>query len=207
MMKLEQLRILEDVQAFLEGTQAVVFEVAQTKTVRCRWIERILIRFSYSKLSKKQRGSAIRLLMKVSGYSRQQVTRSTSATEPMVGSVAVVSAAFDLPDAIGSRALRCWWKPDRLHDVPNGLAVKRIFERAWTEYGDGRFVHFSGILVSHIYNLRKSLSYQCQRTWREKTRTWQIDIGVRRCSQPDGKSGILDQTVYTNVFGYTLCCS
>ena len=51
-MKLEELRTLEDVQAFLEGTQAVVFEVAESKAVRYRWIERILIRFSYSKLSK-----------------------------------------------------------------------------------------------------------------------------------------------------------
>ena len=48
-MKLEEPRILEDVRAFLEGTQAVVFEVAQTKAARYRWIERILIRFSYSK--------------------------------------------------------------------------------------------------------------------------------------------------------------
>lgn len=74
-MNLEELRTLEDVEAFLEGTQAVVFEVAQTKAVRDRWIEHILIRISYSKLSTKQRGWVIRLLVKVSGYSRQQVTR------------------------------------------------------------------------------------------------------------------------------------
>ena len=35
-MKLEDLGTLEDVEVFLEGTQAVVFEVAQTKAVRCR---------------------------------------------------------------------------------------------------------------------------------------------------------------------------
>ena len=74
-MKLEDLGTLEDVEAFLEGTQAVVFEVEAVKAVRCRWIERILIRFSYSKRWKKQRGLVIRLLMKVSGHSRQQVTR------------------------------------------------------------------------------------------------------------------------------------
>ena len=74
-MNLEELRTLEDVEAFLEGAQAVVFEVAQTKAVRDRWIEHILIRISYSKLSTKQRGWVIRLLMKVSGYSRQQVTQ------------------------------------------------------------------------------------------------------------------------------------
>ena len=74
-MKPEELRTLEDVWAFPEGTQAAVFEVAQTKAVRYRRIERISIRFSYSKLSKKQRGLVIRLLIKVSGYSRQQVPR------------------------------------------------------------------------------------------------------------------------------------
>ena len=41
-MKPEQLRTLEDAQAYLEGTQAVVFEVAQTKAVRYQWIEPIL---------------------------------------------------------------------------------------------------------------------------------------------------------------------
>ena len=75
MMKLEDLGTLEDVEAFLEVTQAVVFKVEAAKAVRYRRIERILIRFSYSKRSKKQRGLVIRLLMKVSGYSRQQVTR------------------------------------------------------------------------------------------------------------------------------------
>ena len=75
-MRLEDIGTLEDVQAFLEGAQAVVFKVAETKAVRYLWIERILIRFSYSKLSNRQRGWVIRLLMKVSGYSRQQGTRS-----------------------------------------------------------------------------------------------------------------------------------
>ena len=43
-MKLEEIRTLEDVQAFLEGTQAVVFEVIDSKAARYRWIERVLIR-------------------------------------------------------------------------------------------------------------------------------------------------------------------
>ena len=74
-MKLEELRTLEDVRRVPEGTQAAEFEVAQTKAVRYRRVEPILIRFSYSMPSKKQRGFVIRLLMKVSGYSREQVTR------------------------------------------------------------------------------------------------------------------------------------
>ena len=190
-MKLEELRTLEDVQAFLEGTQAVVFEVAESKAVRYRWIERILIRFSYSKLSKKQRGLVIRLLMKVSGYSRQQVTRLIQRyrADGRVRCGGVGGSRFARHYTEQDIALLV--ETDRLHDVPNGLAVKRIFERAWTEYGDERFERLAGISVSHIYNLRKSLSYQRQRTWREKTRPRQIDIGERRRPQPDGKPGYL----------------
>ena len=41
--KLEDLRTVEDVQAFLEGAQAVVFEVVDSEAVRYRWVERILV--------------------------------------------------------------------------------------------------------------------------------------------------------------------
>ncbi len=190
-MKLEEIRTLEDVQAFLEGTQAVVFEVIDSKAVRYRWIERVLIRFNYSKLSKKQRGLVIRLLMKVSGYSRQQVARLVKChrTKGRVSCGRVGGVRFARRYTEQDIALLV--ETDRLHDVPNGLAVKKIFERAWVEYGDERFRRLATISVSHIYNLRKSASYQRQRTWRAKTQSRQIDIGTRKRPQPDGKPGYL----------------
>ena len=45
---------------------------------------------------------------------------------------------------------------DRLHDTPNGLAAKKLFERAWRVHGELRYRRLSGISVSHLYNLRKS---------------------------------------------------
>ena len=43
-MNLNDLTTLEDVEAFLEGTRAVVFEVGGSKAERYRWIEETLKR-------------------------------------------------------------------------------------------------------------------------------------------------------------------
>ncbi len=116
----------------------------------------------------------IRLLMKVSGYSRSQVNRLIQRFR--------AKGRVKCGRVGGVRFTRCYTEEDiallvetdRLHDVPNGLAVKKIFERAWLEYGDERYKRLAGVSVSHIYNLRKSQSYQRQRSWRAKTRSRQI---------------------------------
>ena len=49
---------------------------------------------------------------------------------------------------------------ERLQDTPNGLTVKKLFERAWRVHGDLGYRRLAGISVSHIYNLRKSKGYR-----------------------------------------------
>ncbi len=190
-MKLEELKTLENVQAFQESTQAVVFEVVDSKAVRYRWIEHFLRRFRYARLSKKQRGLVTGLLMKISGYSRQQVIRLVKRyrAKGRVRCGRVGGVRFTARYTEEDISLQV--ETDRLNDVPNGLAVKKLFERAWIEYGEERFKRLAGVSVSHIYNLRKSESYQRQRTWRAKTRSRQIDIGTRKRPQPHGKPGYL----------------
>ena len=61
--------------AFLGGAQRVAFEVASDKDARYGWIRKTLIQFRYLELRKPDKGVVIRYLVKVSGYSRQQVTR------------------------------------------------------------------------------------------------------------------------------------
>ena len=73
-MKLNDLRSIDQLRDFLDGTQAVVFAVV-TDDERYQWIQQSLIKLRYGRLSKADKGIAIRYLMKVSGYSRQQVTR------------------------------------------------------------------------------------------------------------------------------------
>ena len=68
-MNQKDLKTVEQVQQFLDGTQAVVFTVLSDKADRYRWIQRTLIRFEYDRLKRPGKGIIMRYLMKVSGYS------------------------------------------------------------------------------------------------------------------------------------------
>lgn len=74
-MKLTDLRTIEQLREFLSGTQAVAFSVISDKDACYRWIQRGLVKFPYLTLSRQGKGLVIGYLMKISGYSRQQLTR------------------------------------------------------------------------------------------------------------------------------------
>jgi len=74
-MKLEDLTTVDQLAEFLSGTQAVVFSVISDKDDCYRWIQGELVKFRYQRRGKREKGVVIRYLMKISGYSRQQLTR------------------------------------------------------------------------------------------------------------------------------------
>lgn len=74
-MNAEELTTIDQLRAFLAGTQSVAFEVVSDKNARLQWIQPTLVKFHYLTLSKEDKGVLIRYFMKVSGYSPQQITR------------------------------------------------------------------------------------------------------------------------------------
>ena len=69
----KQLLTLAQLQAFVDGTVAVDFAV--TREERYGFIARTLRRFGYPRLKRPDKGVVLRFLGRVSGYSRQQLTR------------------------------------------------------------------------------------------------------------------------------------
>ena len=69
----EQLHTLADLQAFLTGTVAMDFTV--TADQRYEFIARTVRRFGYARLKRADKAVVLRFLERVSGYSRQQLTR------------------------------------------------------------------------------------------------------------------------------------
>lgn len=65
---------LDDVRTFLAGTLEMEFSI-QDKDERYRWIEQTLRRYKYRMLGRIDRGVILRYVERVSGYSRQTVTR------------------------------------------------------------------------------------------------------------------------------------
>ncbi|MCU7909300.1 MAG: integrase, partial [Candidatus Thiodiazotropha sp. (ex Lucinoma aequizonata)] len=66
----KKIQTLDEVRAFLDGTTDIEF-----KDERYQWIRKTLVRFNYLCLSRGECGVVLRYLERVSGYSRQTVTR------------------------------------------------------------------------------------------------------------------------------------
>lgn len=74
-MKLDELTTIAQLTDFLTGTQAVAFSVLGSKDECYRFLQTELVRWGYLKLPRSDKGIVTCYLMKISGYSRQQLTR------------------------------------------------------------------------------------------------------------------------------------
>jgi hypothetical protein len=74
-MNINALTTMAHLEEFLAGTQPVAFSVLSTKDECYQWVQATLIQFEYLTLSKPHKGLVRRYLEKISGYSRQQLTR------------------------------------------------------------------------------------------------------------------------------------
>ena len=190
-MKLEDLTTIDQLEDFLSGTQAVAFSVISDKDACYRWIQRELIKFQYLTLARQCKGVVIRYLMKISGYSRQQLTRliaqyrKTGRLQRRQRTVSGFKQKYTAKD------IRLLADMDKRHDTPCGPAIKKLCERACGVFGQTEYATLATISVSHLYNLRKSTTYTRLRRHFEKTRPKPSKIGERRKPQPNGQPGYI----------------
>lgn len=192
-MKLDKLDSIDQMKEFLTGSQAIAFSVATNKDERYRFVEGILRRFGYSSLNRDEKGIVIQFVIKVSGYSRQQLTRMIHRfTE--VGQLKRYQKTLNGFERFYTvEDTRLLAQLDQRHDSPNGFMVKKLCERAYQQFGDQIYKRLSQISVSHIYNLRKSSGYKKLRNHFEKTTKSpkSMHIGERRKPQANGKPGYI----------------
>ena len=74
-MNTEEIVSIEQIRLFLNGTQPVAFAVHGDADSSYRWIQTTLVKFSYLTLKRREKGLVMRYLMKITNYSRQQLTR------------------------------------------------------------------------------------------------------------------------------------
>ena len=190
-MKLEDLTTIDQLEDFLSGTQAVAFSVISDKDACYRWIQGELVKFRYLRLSRCGKGVVIRYLIKISGYSRQQLTRliaqyrRTGRLQRRQRTVSGFKSKYTEKD------IRLLAAMDERHDTPCGPAVKKLCERACGLFGQTEYTALASISVSHLYNLRKSIPYTRQRCHFEKTQPRPSKIGERRKPQPNGQPGYI----------------
>ena len=190
-MKLDDLTTIDQLTHFLSGTQAVAFSVTNDKDAYYRWIQQALVKFRYLTLNRQGKGVVIRYLIKVSGYSRQQLTRLIAQYRKTGRLQRRQRAVSGFKRKYTEKDVRLLAAMDERHDTPCGHAIKKLCERAYGVYGETEYKTLSAISVSHLYNLRKSTTYSRHRRHFEKTRSKPSTIGERRKPQPNGMAGYI----------------
>lgn len=182
---------MDQVRAFLEGTEQVDFEVP-SRAERLAYIARMLAQFTYWRLGRRDKGLLVRFLCRITGYSRQQMTRLIAQyreTGRVVDRRKAPARPFATRYTAADVALLA--EVDALHGTLSGPATRKLCERAWQRFGDARYERLAGISVSHLYNLRRSAAYLRRRGPVAKTRPTPVKIGERRVPQPQGRPGFL----------------
>lgn len=186
----EHLQTLTQLQAFLDGTMAVDFSVLPPD--RYGFIARTVCRFRYQRLKRVEKAVVLSFLERVSGYSRQQLTRLVKrGTErgPLLkryhGSRTSFSHIYTRADVL------LLAHTDSLHGTLSGPATKKLMERAWRLFGDPRYQRLALISVAHLYNLRQRKIYLQRRQGWSKTRPVTVPIGERRAPRPENRPGYL----------------
>jgi len=186
----QELTTLEQVRCFLEGTEALAFEI-RGKDESYAWIERTLLRFRYRQLGRPDRGLVSRYLMKVSGYSRAQITRLITQYSAHGRIRRRQRTPNGFPTRYTKQDIRLLAEIDALHGTLSGPTTKKLLERATALFGQAQYQRLAGISVSHLYNLRHSTPYTRQRLTVHKTRSRSVAIGERRKPRPDQQPGFL----------------
>lgn len=186
----EQLHTLAQIRAFVDGTVALDFAVAAEE--RYGFIARTVRRFGYARLKRPDKAVVLRFLERVSGYSRQQLTRLVKrGGEPGQLIKRYRGSRTSFARTYTSADVLLLAHTDSLHGTLSGLATKKLMERAFELFRDLRYERLAKISVGHLYNLRQREGYQRQRQVWTKTRPVNVAIGERRAPAPNNRPGYL----------------
>ena len=187
-----RLQPISQLQAFLGGTVEVRFRVPDNDEARYAHIVSVAQRFGYGRLNRPDKGVVLRYLIATCGYGRSQLTRLLARVldgQSLYKRYRAPAHAFARRYTPADALLLA--EVDRAHGTMSGPATVHLLKRALHVHGDMRFERLAGLSVSHLYNLRHSVTYQNQRVNFTKTRPVVNAIGIRRAPRPEGRPGFI----------------
>ncbi len=187
-----RLQTISQLQSFLAGTAEVQFRVPDTDEARYAHIVSVAQRFGYGRLNRPDKGVVLRYLIATCGYGRAQLTRLLARVldgQNLYKRYRAPAHAFARRYTPADALLLA--EVDRAHGTMSGPATVHLLRRALHVHGDTRFERLANLSVSHLYNLRHSVTYQNQRVSFTKTRPVVNAIGIRRAPRPEGRPGFI----------------
>jgi transposase InsO family protein len=181
---------LEQIRAFMEGSQEVRFEGVNRHEIYA-WMTVTICEQEYWKQHREVKGLLRRYMGKITGLSRAQITRLIGRYKAS-GVVRERSSRRNRFERhYRQEDVKLLASVDEAHDGLSGPATQKILYREFYDYGNASYQRLAGISVAHIYNLRKRRLYRETRIVYQKTRPVQVAIGERRKPAPKGEPGYL----------------
>jgi transposase InsO family protein len=184
------LQKIEQVRQFLGGSEALEFR-ALSVGEKYNWIEEVLIRFSYHRLKRAEKGVIRRYIERITSYSRSQVSRLITQYKRRGRLKWMPYRRHRFPRKYTPADVRLLAKTDELHGCLSGPATKKIMGREYEVYGHTEFENISLISVAHLYNLRRSNAYRGITRRFTKTKPAVSRIGERSKPEAKGKPGYI----------------
>jgi transposase InsO family protein len=191
-MNVSRLDTIEQIREFLNGTAEVTITNPSDELTLRAFVTTVLKRYRYFDLPKGQRGVLHAYMRRMTGYSRQHLSRlvaqyrDTKTLKPGKRASRTSFAHIYGPDDVALLA-----EIDALHDTLSGPVTKVLLVRAATLFGDSRYAWLSDISVSHLYNLRASETYRKHRMVHQHTRPASALIAIRKAPAPQGLPGYI----------------
>src|SRR5664279_2464539 len=128
-MNINDLNTIEQMEQFLTGSQSVAFLVASSKDECYLGIQRTLVKFRYASLNKRSKGVVVRFLIKITGYSRQQITRLVKQYRD-TGKIERQQRTYQGFERVYTNEdIRLMAALDERHNTLSGPATKKLCER------------------------------------------------------------------------------
>ncbi len=190
-MRDERFVTLGQLETFTSASHGLNF-VGRTRKEKYAWIEKLLGRFYYFTLRKRDKTTVRKYVMKMTGYEDAQVTRlirKKKKTRQIVPSSRDACSSF--PKKYTPEDVALLIRTDNAHGRLSGKATKELFRRAADIFHDETFLRLKHISVSHLYNLRETRQYISHAATFTKTNPTTVPIGERRKPFPDGRPGYI----------------
>jgi transposase InsO family protein len=164
---------------------------SKNKKATYEWIGRTLGRFKYFSKNKKEKSIIKQYITQFTGLSDPHVKKLIRRKKE-TGRIELRSTArHHFPTVYTTDDIARIVETDNAHNRLSGPATKKLFERAYTIFGDMRYERLKDISVSHLYNLRETRQYRSHALTYAKTNPVNIPIGERRKPNPNGIPGYL----------------
>ncbi len=183
---------ISQIDKFLKDNKGMELEIISVKE-KYEFIRTALVKIKYGSLSKKDKHLVLKYLKFFTRYSKGHLKKLIKKWKKGLLFYNPTRNRNKFSFKYQPADIALLIKTDLAHNHLSGPATKKILKREFEVFGKTEYETISEISIAHIYNLRNNnLQYgSSQAKFFKRTQAVQVNIGIRKKPEPNGKPGYL----------------